>query len=98
MADYRLSRQAARDLLDIYAYTERTFGEYQAEAYHAGMERSFGLLADFPRMGSSADEIIQGLRRFRFQSHSIFYSHAADHVLIRTIIHVRMNLRSALFE
>jgi len=39
------------DLLNIYDATEMNFGQYQADAYHAGLERSFGLLADFPRMG-----------------------------------------------
>jgi plasmid stabilization system protein ParE len=48
MADYRLSRRAASDLLAIYAHTEAMFGAYQAEAYHAGFERTFGLVADFP--------------------------------------------------
>jgi plasmid stabilization system protein ParE len=51
MGDYQLSRQAENDLLTIYASTEEQFGKYQADAYHAGFERSFGLLADFPLMG-----------------------------------------------
>lgn len=69
MTEYRLSRQTEADLLRIYEFTEMIFGRYQAEAYHAGLERSFGLLADFPRMGISADELVAGFRRFRFQSH-----------------------------
>ena len=98
MADYRLSKQAEADLLSIYDFTQTTFGQYQAEAYHAGLERSFGLLADFPRMGISADELVAGFRRFRFQSHYIFYSEEADHILIRALIHVQMNVRPDLFE
>ena len=38
---------------------------YQAEAYHAGLERTFGLLADFPSIGINSDEIVPGCRRFR---------------------------------
>jgi toxin ParE1/3/4 len=98
MGDYQLSRQAENDLLTIYASTEEQFGKYQADAYHAGFERSFGLLADFPLMGTSADELATGLRRFRFQSHYIFYTENIGRILIRTLIHVRMNLRSDLFE
>ncbi|MFA6205285.1 MAG: type II toxin-antitoxin system RelE/ParE family toxin, partial [Methylocystis sp.] len=41
VAEFRLSRRAHADLLDIYAFTEATFGSYQAEAYYSGLERSF---------------------------------------------------------
>ena len=98
MVEYRLSIRARADLLHIYAYSDKTFGRYQADAYHAGLERTFGLLADFPGIGTAADELVAGYRRFRFQSHYIFYTEEADHVLIRTLIHVRQNLRPALFE
>jgi toxin ParE1/3/4 len=98
VAEYRLSLRARSDLLNIYAFSEATFGRYQADAYHAGFERTFGLLADFPGVGSNADELVAGYRRFRFQSHYIFYTEEADHVLIRALIHVRQDLRPALFE
>ena len=98
MAEFRLSLRAHADLLDIYAFTDAKFGRYQAEAYHAGFERTFGLLADFPGIGTSADELVPGYRRFRFQSHYIFYTEEADHVLIRALIHVRQDLRASLFE
>jgi len=95
VAEYRLSLRARADLLDIYAFSEAKFGRYQAEAYHAGFERTFGLLADFPGIGTSADELVSGYRRFRFQSHYIFYTEETDHVLIRALIHARQNLRPA---
>lgn len=98
MAEYRLSIQTEADLLQIYDFTELRFGQYQAKAYHAGLEHSFSLLADFPRLGISADEFVVGLRRFRFQSHYIFYSEEVQHVLIRALIHVQMSLRSDHFE
>jgi toxin ParE1/3/4 len=72
MAEYRLTDRARADLLDIYDFTEGKFGAYQAEAYYAGLVRSFGLLADFPRIGQAVDELALGYRRFRFQSHLIF--------------------------
>lgn len=98
MAEFRLSLRAHTDLLDIYAFTEAKFGRYQAEAYHAGFEHTFRLLADFPRIGVNADEIVPGHRRFRFQSHHVFYTEEGDHVLIRALIHFRQDLRPALFE
>ena len=78
MAEYRLSVRVRSQLVDIYEFTTATFGPYQAEAYHAGLERTFGLLADFPRIGQQVDELAVGHRRFRFQSHSIFYTERSD--------------------
>jgi plasmid stabilization system protein ParE len=67
VADCRLSERAERDLIEIYDYTDETFGAYQAEAYHAGLERTFDLPANFPLIGRLTDEIVPGLRRFRIQ-------------------------------
>jgi toxin ParE1/3/4 len=98
VSEYRLSIKARTDLINIYAFSDARFGRYQADAYHAGFERTFGLLAEFPGIGTNADELVPGYRRFRFQSHYIFYTEEADHVLIRVLIHVRQNLRPTLFE
>ena len=68
MAEYRLSLRTEANLFDIYAFAE---AKYQADAYHAGFERIFSLLADFPRIGTPCDELVAGYRRFRFQAHYI---------------------------
>ncbi|WP_257196154.1 MULTISPECIES: type II toxin-antitoxin system RelE/ParE family toxin [unclassified Bradyrhizobium] len=57
MAEYRLSERTRADLIAIYDFTESRFGKYQAEAYYAGLVRSFGLLADFPLSGQQVDEL-----------------------------------------
>ena len=98
MAEFRIAPGARNDLLDIYEFSESRFGATQADAYLSGLERTFGLLADFPGMGSSCDEVLARLKRFRFQSHYVFYFAEVDHVLIRGVIHVRQNIRPELFE
>ncbi|MGN1288250.1 MAG: type II toxin-antitoxin system RelE/ParE family toxin [Bradyrhizobium sp.] len=98
MAEYRLSVRARAQLIDIYEFTSRTFGPYQAEAYHAGLERTFSLLADFPRIGQSVDELAPGHRRFRFQSHNVFYTEENGHVLIRAVYHHAQDIRPKLFD
>jgi toxin ParE1/3/4 len=87
VADVKLSARAEADLLDIYDYAESAFGAYQAEAYLAGLERTFDLLANFPRVGAAVDEIVPGYRRFRFQAHVVFYSEDRSGVVIRAILH-----------
>ncbi len=98
MPDFRLSVRAERDLITVYAYTEETFGVYQAEAYHAGLERTFDLLANFPRIGRIEAEMAPGIRRFRFQSHNVFYSEEHDFVLIRAVLHQARELKTDVFD
>jgi toxin ParE1/3/4 len=98
MADYRLSELARNQIQDIGYFTAKRFGLYQARAYHSGLERTFGLLADFPKMGAEASELLAGARRFRFQSHIIFYTEEPYGILIRAVIHSAQNIRSGLFD
>ena len=98
MAEYRLANRARADLIDIYDFTESKFGAYQADAYYAGLIRSFELLADFPLIGQSVDELAVGYRRFRFQSHLIFYTVQPDHVEIRAVVHSAQDIRPRLFD
>jgi toxin ParE1/3/4 len=49
-------------------------------------------------MGVEVAEILVGLRRFRFQSHVIFYSLEPHGVLIRAVLHAAQNARPELFE
>jgi len=98
MAEFRLTERARADLIEIYDFTERKFGAYQADAYYSGLVRSFGLLADFPRIGQPVDELAAGYRRFGFQSHSIFDTVQTDCVEIRAIVHNAQDIRPQLFE
>ena len=98
MASHRLTRRAERDLKRVLAYTRDTFGTYQTQAYAAGLDRMFGLIAEFPRIGIPADDLKPRYRRFRFEAHYIFYTEETDHILIRAIIHTAQNLRPALFR
>ena len=49
-------------------------------------------------IGVAAFEIKAGLRRYRHQSHYIFYTEQGDALLIEDLIHVRRNLRRDLFD
>ncbi len=86
MSELRLSERAERDLTGIYDYTEGTFGAYQADAYHAGLERRFDLLVHFPRIGRLIPEIAPGYRRFQFQAHAVFYTETEDADLSRSVM------------
>ena len=98
MADYKLSPRAAQRLLDIESFTSDAFGDFQADAYITGFEKTFELIAGFPGIGRSADEIAPGHRRYSYQSHHIFYTVETDHALIRNILHNSQDLKPDLFD
>jgi toxin ParE1/3/4 len=97
VAEFRLSERAERDLLEIYDYADDAFGAYQADAYH-GLERTFDLPANFPRIGLTADESAAGFRRFRFQAHTVFYTEDASFILIRAVLHQSREIKPDLFD
>jgi toxin ParE1/3/4 len=98
MPEYRISKRAREKLVEIYAYTELQFGGLQADAYNVGFEKLFELIASFPGVGRSADELKPGYRRYRHQAHYIFYTIGDGHVLIETILHTAEDLRPDLFD
>jgi len=50
MAEYRLANRARAD---IYDFTESKFGAYQADAYYAGLVRSFWTSCRLPQYWSA---------------------------------------------
>jgi toxin ParE1/3/4 len=98
VGSYRVSARARTQIHEIYGYTAETFGPYQANAYHAGLEQTFGLLADFPRISQLAEELASRHRRFRFQAHYIFYTEEPGHIVIRAIYHHSREIRPELFD
>jgi plasmid stabilization system protein ParE len=55
VAKFRLSRLADADLMDIGAYTLRTWGETQTIRYIDGLESCCQQLADIPESGRLGD-------------------------------------------
>ncbi|MDB5569565.1 MAG: hypothetical protein JWN93_748 [Hyphomicrobiales bacterium] len=98
MGRYRISAHARANLIDIYLFGDKTFGRYEAEAYSAGLEKSFSLIAEFPKAGASAAELMPGLRRLRFQSHVIYFTDEGGFILVRAVLHARQTPRAELFE
>ena len=89
MPSYRLSAEAAVDVERIAEFTVGTFGALQAVKYHASLERTFQLLAEFPRIGLPAYDVRAGLYRFPHKSHMIFYTHHPDDIVIVRVLHAR---------
>ena len=92
MAAYRLSRQAALDLDEIYEYTTLNFGLTQAQSYLNGLHERFGFLAQQPMLGRSAGQVAPNLRRYEYRSHVVFYVPHSEDVLIVRVLHQNMDV------
>ena len=90
MAVFRFSRRAEADLLNIGAYTLRTWGKAQAARYISELEACCRKLANNPALGRRCDEVRPGLRRLEHGKHVVFYRCKRDGILVSRILHQRM--------
>jgi len=87
--EIRLTKRATADIKHIYKYTTKEFGDLQAELYLGGLDYTFDLLTDQPRMGKS---ISNSRFRYHYKEHYIFYSLEEEIITILQIRSVRMKL------
>jgi toxin ParE1/3/4 len=90
LAEFRLSRLAESDLIDIAGYTLRTWGENQAASYIDDLEACCRRLADNPASGRPCDHVRPGLRRTEQGRHVIFFRREPRGILVSRILHERM--------
>ena len=94
MVDIRLSPRAELDIEEIALHGLTEFGVRQAEKYHDGLFRIFELMRAFPMIGPDAGlPRYPDLRRFAYGAHVIFYSIEDTVVIIRRVLHGRMDAR-----
>jgi toxin ParE1/3/4 len=96
MADYVFSAAAEADVQAIFLFSEENFGARQTDIFMDGLDRALRSLAETPRIGRTADDLRPGLFRFRYQSHMIFYTIEPHRIVIRRILHARMDFGSHL--
>lgn len=88
MTKVKLSRQADRDLAEIFVYTIETFGRVQAERYLAELDVAFEIISRLPRIGRRIDGVLNA-RRLVHGSHIIFYQGDTSGILILSVKHGR---------
>ena len=91
---YRLTRQASADIDAIIEYTDRNFGEAQTLEYVSGLENSFEILSDNPRMGKVVwrEGKAGQIHRYIYRSHYVIYELGEDMITIITIRHTRQQM------
>jgi toxin ParE1/3/4 len=88
--EYRLSRLARLDLIEIADYTVDTWGPDQAYRYLDSLDACFRQLAQAPEMGRPCNVVRQGYRRMEHEKHVVFYRVEEGGIFISRILHQRM--------
>ena len=84
--DYKLSKAAEGDLLDIANYGDENFGISASDEYRDKLIKRFDLIAEQPYLYPNVDHIYQGYRRSVLGSHSIYYRIIDTHIEIIRIL------------
>jgi len=92
MNAFSVSRAARSDLKNIAAYTQKVWGAEQRRTYLKGLDLALHFLAENPLSGVACNYIVEGLRKHRFESHTIFYEKSNNDVVIVRILHKSMDI------
>ena len=91
MADYILSERAVLDIAEIADYGFLNFGISKSRAYGMGLEACLTQLAVSPLMGLGADELADGLRRYLYGSHWVFYVQRSGGIRVARVLQKNMD-------
>jgi len=86
MPDYFLSARADLDIDNIADYTLENWGEAQAYDYITNLLQCFESLVTQPDLGRSAAEFAPRLKRFNYESHTIFYEPTSKGIFVVRIL------------
>lgn len=84
---YRLSKDAMRELDDIFLYWAKRVSVEVAERLIDNITERFWLLGEHPTAGRSADEIAPGVKCFPAGKYLIYYRKKSGGIDILHIVH-----------
>ncbi len=91
MSVYKLSKESESDIANIYEYGIEKFGIQQAQTYLVGMHDLLQTLAQNPLIGRDASEFSNGLKRFTYKAHMVFYLRSNQYILVIRVLHQSMD-------
>ncbi len=92
MPRYRLTLAADADLVHIWNYTAKTWGQNQAKEYLKRLERCFIDVAKNPKKGRPRNEILPDLFSYQEGKHVIFFKKRPTQIFILRVLHERMDI------
>lgn len=95
---YKISREASKDLEDIWLYTFRQWSVEQADRYYNLLMDEIEYVSKHPQSGKDCSDIREGYRRTRVKSHFIFYRVSAKENIVEIIrvLHQHMDIEDRL--
>lgn len=90
------STQAEQDLINIWSYTYREWGETQADRYLDLLNNGFRLIAQNPEMCRLREEFIQPVCLHICEHHLIVYTFNELQLNIVRVLHGSMNIEPQL--
>lgn len=94
--DYRISKEAANDLENIWLYTFENWSVEQADWYFNLLMDEIEYIAKNPKVGKDYSEVRKGYYRSRVKSHFIFYRVNENEIEIIRILHQQMDIENRL--
>ncbi len=98
MIAYKISKEATKDLENIWLYTFETWSIQQADRYYNLIINEIEFLATNPTSGKECGHIREGYFRSKVKSHFIFYriNKKKNQLEIMRILHQQMDIESRL--
>lgn len=95
---YKLTKEAVRDLENIWTYSFETWSEEQADRYYNLLIDEIEYVAENPGTGKDFSHVRAGYFRTRLKSHYVFYKINSGENLIEIIriLHQRMDIDARL--
>ena len=94
---YRISKQAIKDLNDIWIYTFNKWSKEQADRYYDLIIGEIEFVADNYLIGKSVEQTRKNYRVTKIKSHLIFYRKAENEIVeVVRILHQRMDIKKRL--
>jgi toxin ParE1/3/4 len=91
MRSIHVRESAESDLIDIWRYSFKEWGEVQADKYLDELDSGISKLADNPEIGMKRDYVREGYRVLFVGSHAVYYTVTPDAVHVVRVLHGRMD-------
>jgi len=92
--EYKISKEASKDLENIWLYTFETWSVEQADRYYDLLMDEIEYVAENPKSGKDYSHIREGYLKTRIKSHFIFYKINTKENLVEIIriLHQQMDI------
>lgn len=87
---------AEQDLVDIWLYSWKEWGEYQADQYLDALEQVFNLLVEQPLLGRERKEFTPLVRTHVHSQHIIVYQSIQNGIRLIRVLHKSMDIETQL--